>query len=101
MIPGFRNPLSKEWPTPRPDDSRIWKQSSAEPNRRHARRNEIPVQADPTVLGELLRTFIRSEGFYPAGMEDFQGKSLRPAFACLQNTQALRPVRPHHLRGAN
>src|SRR5437667_367137 len=53
MIPGFRNPLSKEWPTPRPDDSRIWKQSSAEPNRRHARRNEIPVQADPTVLGEL------------------------------------------------
>src|SRR5437899_6243502 len=84
MIPGFRNPLSKEWPTPRPDDSRIWKQSSAEPNRRHARRNEIPVQADPTVLGELLRTFIRSEGFYPAGMEDFQGKSLRPAFACSQ-----------------
>src|SRR5439155_22608503 len=87
MIPGFRNSLSKEWPTPRPDDSRIWKQSSAERNRGHARRNEIPVQADPTVLGELLRTFIRSEGFYPAGVDAFHGKSLRPALACSENTQ--------------
>src|SRR5438128_8945203 len=88
MIPGFRNPLSKEWPTPRPDDSRIWKQSSAEPNRRHARRNEIPVQADPTVLGEL---YALSSG---------QKDSTRRAWKIFKENPFERRLRAHKYTGS-
>ena len=56
----------------------IWKPCSLERNRRLARRNEIPFQADSAILGKLLRALIRPEGIDAPGLEIFQENPFDP-----------------------
>jgi hypothetical protein len=75
------------------DVSRTWKPYSAGPSRRLVRRNEIPLQKYPALLGKFLRTAISSERFHPASLENPQRESFRFSIALSQDSQIISPLR--------
>jgi len=80
---------------PLPGGLWIWKRSLAERRRRHARRSEIPLQADAAFLEELLRPAGKPKGVHTPGVGSSLMGPIRPMGPVPSREKPTgRPARP-------